>query len=208
MHGYIRASHNECYCYVFVWGWPSLFIGVTTRRGLHQFKDSDSSPDLVELLSQTVVILWKFIYMDLSLPTMMWSLGSLVGVRSWTAYVSVVGIIFWCSVGWAWTWSTAVLRMVTRWAVVCGWSVVWSVCCVTVGSVTVALVCWMGLPWAASIATVPIPLMWSGVAFVQVTMAGAWCLLYLECDLDLSLLSQSSQICLELDLVWQFLCTL
>ena len=34
------------------------------------------------------------------------------------------------------------------------------------------------------------------------------CMLYLDCDLDLSLLFQSSWQCLEPDLVWQFLCIL
>ena len=61
---------------------------------------------------------------------------------------------------------------VTWWVVVYGWSLVWLVGCHS-GSMTMALVCWMGLPWAAYIVAVAIPLLWSGVASVQVTTAGA-----------------------------------
>ena len=111
--------------------------------------------------------------MNLSIPTKVWFLGSLVEVWSWTAWASVVWIIFLQFVGWALTRSTAVPRALTWWAVVCGWSAVWPVRCVTVGSVTAALVCWMGSPWAASIVALPIPLLWFRVASVQVIRAGA-----------------------------------
>ena len=111
--------------------------------------------------------------MNLSIPTKVWFSGSLVGLWSSTGWASVVWIIFWWSVGWELMWSTAVPRVVTWWAVVCGWSVVWLVRHVMVGSATVASLCWMGFPWAASIVVVPIPLLQSGAAFIQATMVWA-----------------------------------
>ena len=56
---------------------------------------------------------------------------------------------------------------------VCGWSVMWPVWCDMVGSAAVALAYWTRSPWAASIASVPIPSLPSGAASVQVMMTGA-----------------------------------
>ena len=111
--------------------------------------------------------------MDLPIPIKVWFSGPLVAVWSWPVQSSVAWNIFWLSVGWMWMWPKAVLRVVTWWAVVCGLSVVWLVWCIMTGSVAVALVCWMGLPSATSIASMPIPLLWSGAATVQMTTATA-----------------------------------
>ena len=111
--------------------------------------------------------------MDLPIPIGVWFSGPLVGVRSWIALFPEVWFIFCLSVWWAWAQFTVVLGVVTWWASVCRWSVIWLVWCVKMGSAAVASVCWVGLPWAASIVDVPIPLLWSQVASVQVMMAGA-----------------------------------
>ena len=109
--------------------------------------------------------------MDLLIPIKVWFWSPLVGVWSWIVWSSVVWNIFWQYVGWQWTWPTVVLRVVTWWAAVCGLSEVWLVWCVTASSVAVVSVCWMGLIWTASVVSVPVLLLWSGVASVQVTMA-------------------------------------
>ena len=97
---------------------------------------------------------------------------ALAGVWSQTASSFLVWTKFWWMVRWSWVWSTAILRVVAWWTVVCGF-VLWPVWCVLAGHATVSSVCWMGSPWAASMVDVPVSLLWSGVAYVQVMTTGA-----------------------------------
>ena len=89
---------------------------------------------------------------------------------------------------------------------------VWRICGVAVwhvvaGPVTVFSVCWTGSSWAASMVAVPVPLLWSAPASMQVMTAGST--MFAVSRLWSGLVSSfSSQWFLELNLVWWFLCAL
>ena len=139
------------------------------------------------------------------------SLGGTFGFPGWSMILDCVIPLVWAIFQWlgrwSWTWSTMILRAVTWWAVLCRGFVAGVVChgrtCSCVLSVLngVILSCFLGGCACPCCCDQEQPLCNS-------QWLKLWCLLYLGCNLDWSLLSQSSWWFLELDLLWQLLCGL
>ena len=87
------------------------------------------------------------------------------GVGTWSMWV-----LSWRWLGWLWMWPIAISGLITWRVSMCGWSVMWSMWCVTVRSMAVASIGRVQSLWDASGVVASIPVLWSNVAFVGIMM--------------------------------------